>query len=180
MNAPPNTPVQARLRALVRDVPDFPKPGILFRDITPLLSDAAAFRLAVEELTARIRPLRPDVGAAVEARGFLVGAAVALASGCGIIPIRKPGKLPYRSRRVTYALEYGTDTLEVHEDAIAPGQRVVLLDDVLATGGTLAGAADLVRQSGARVAACAVLLELTALKGRDRLPGIEMIALLSY
>jgi adenine phosphoribosyltransferase len=178
VNEPTHAQVQARLRALIRDVPDFPKPGILFRDITPLLSDAAAFRLAVEEMAARIRPLKPDVVAAVEARGFLIGSAVSIAAGCGIVPIRKPGKLPYRTRRVTYALEYGTDTLEVHEDAFAPGRRVVLVDDVLATGGTLAGAADLVRQSGARVAACAVLLELTALKGRDRLPGIETIALL--
>lgn len=170
----------SRLRGLIRAVPDFPKPGILFRDITPLLADPWGFRASTAAMADLAHAARPDLVAAVEARGFLVGAAVALALGCGIVPVRKSGKLPYRTRRVTYALEYGTDAQEIHEDAVREGQRVLLVDDVLATGGTLAATVDLIRRGGGEVAACAVLLELAGLKGRERLPGVEVLSLLVY
>jgi adenine phosphoribosyltransferase len=170
----------SRLRGLIRAVPDFPKPGILFRDITPLLADPWGFRASTAAMVDLAHAARPDLVAAVEARGFLVGAAVALALGCGIVPVRKSGKLPYRTRRVTYALEYGTDAQEIHEDAVREGQRVLLVDDVLATGGTLAANVDLIRRGGGEVAACAVLLELAGLKGRERLPGVEVLSLLVY
>jgi adenine phosphoribosyltransferase len=169
-----------RLRRLVRDVPDFPKPGILFRDITPMLADAEGFSLAVGALESMSRPFRPDLVVAIEARGFILGAPAALRLGCGFAPIRKPGKLPYRTRRRTYALEYGTDTQEIHEDAVRSGQRVVLIDDVLATGGTLSGAVELIRETGGIVAGCVVLVELAALRGRDRLPGVEIRPVLVY
>ena len=175
---PPET--ADRLRSRVRDVPDFPKPGILFRDITPLLADADGFRLAIGALADLARPARPDLVVAIEARGFILGAAAALQLGCGFAPIRKPGKLPFRTRRRTYALEYGTDTQEMHEDAVRPGQRVVLVDDVLATGGTLASAVELVRESGGMVAGCVVLVELAFLKGRARLPGVDVRSVLVY
>jgi len=175
---PPET--SDRLRSQVRDVPDFPKPGILFRDITPLLADAGGFQLAVASLTDLARPARPELVVAIEARGFILGAAVALRLGCGFAPIRKPGKLPFRTRRRTYALEYGTDTQEMHEDAVRPGQRVVLVDDVLATGGTLASAVELVRESGGTVAGCVVLVEISFLKGRARLPGVDVRSVLVY
>lgn len=168
------------LRRLVRDVPDFPKPGILFRDITPLLGTPQGLRLAVDGMAARARPLGVDLVVAIEARGFILGAPVALRLGCGFAPIRKPGKLPYRTRRRTYALEYGTDTQEIHADAIRSGQRILVVDDVLATGGTLAGAVELVRECGGTVSACAVLVELSGLGGRARLPGVEVQSLLAY
>jgi adenine phosphoribosyltransferase len=168
------------LRSLVREVPDFPKPGILFRDITPLLGAPEGLRLAIDAMCSRARPLRPDLVVAIEARGFILGAPIALRLGCGFSPIRKPGKLPYKTRRRTYALEYGTDTQEIHADAIRPGQRVLIVDDVLATGGTLAGAVELVRECGGTPSACAVLVELSALRGRSRLPGVEVQSLLVY
>ncbi len=181
MNVPPLPDASVdRLRRLVRDVPDFPKPGILFRDITPLLADPWGFQTVTESLAGLAAETRPDLVVAIEARGFIVGAPIALRLGCGFAPIRKPGKLPYRTRRRTYALEYGTDTQEIHEDAIQPGRRVLVVDDVLATGGTLAGAVELIRESGGTVAACVVLVELSFLNGRARLPGVDVRSLLVY
>jgi adenine phosphoribosyltransferase len=167
------------LRRHIRDIPDFPKPGILFRDITPLLSDADAFHSAIDGLIAPFRG-RVDLVLGIESRGFIVGAAAAYALGTGIAVVRKPGKLPYRTHRATYELEYGTDSLEIHHDALGHRARVLLIDDLLATGGTAAAAVDLVRQCGGSVAGCAFLIELTALGGRAKLAGHEVHALIAY
>jgi adenine phosphoribosyltransferase len=167
------------LRSHIRDIPDFPKPGILFRDITPLLADAAAFRAAVDALVEPFRG-RVDLVLGIESRGFIVGAAAAYALGTGIAVVRKPGKLPYRTHRANYDLEYGTDSLEIHHDALGHDAGVLLVDDLLATGGTASAAVDLVRQCGGRVEGCAFLIELTALGGRARLAGYEVHALIAY
>src|SRR3712207_4470572 len=156
------------LAALVVDVPDFPRPGVVFKDITPLLASPAGLAGAVEGLV-RAAPSGVDVVVGMEARGFIVGAPVALALGVGFVPVRKPGKLPRPTVSVTYELEYGTETLSLHADAVAPGARVLLVDDVLATGGTVAAAAQLLRGVGAEVVQVAVLLELEFLGGRARL-----------
>lgn len=169
-----------RVRAAVRDVPDFPSAGILFRDITPVIGDGALLRDLVRHLAARYEPRRPDAIAAIEARGFIFGAAVAAQLGVGFVPIRKPGKLPYRTARVEYALEYGTDCVEVHEDAFGSGQRILVVDDVLATGGTAAAAVDLVHRLGAEVIGAAFLLELAFLGGRARLQGLDTWSLVAY
>lgn len=166
-------------RGLIRDIPDFPSPGILFRDIAPVLGDAAGFAAMTDELVARCRPLRVDAVVAVEARGFILGAPVALALGVGFVPVRKPGKLPHLTRSVAYALEYGEAVLHMHVDALAPGARVLLLDDVLATGGTLLAAAQLVREADADPVAAAVLLEIDGLPGRKNLDPIPVHALLT-
>ena len=168
------------LRARVRDVPDFPKPGILFRDLTPLMGDAAALSACVALLAERVAAHRPDVVVAVESRGFIFGAPVAAALGLGFAPVRKPGKLPSRTLRRTYDLEYGTDSLEMHADAVKPGTRVVIVDDLLATGGTAAATVELVREQGAIVVAAAFVVELTLLTGRARLPGVPVDALIAY
>jgi adenine phosphoribosyltransferase len=168
------------LREYIRDVPDFPKPGILFKDITPLLSDPSAFRSVVDRLAERFSGERIDAVAAAEARGFMFGAPLALALDVGFVPIRKPGKLPYRTIVREYALEYGNDRLEMHSDALAPGRRVLLLDDVLATGGTMRACRDLVEDTGAEVAACAFVIELGFLKGRDLLQPTEIYSLITY
>ncbi len=166
-------------RGLLRDVPDFPSPGILFRDIAPVLGNAAAFAAVTDELVALVRPLEVDVVVAVEARGFILGAPVALALGVGFVPVRKPGKLPSATRSVAYALEYGEAVLHMHLDALRPGARVLLLDDVLATGGTLVAAAQLVREAEAEPVAAAVLLEIEGLPGRKNLDPIPVHALLT-
>jgi adenine phosphoribosyltransferase len=168
------------LRARVRDVPDFPKPGILFRDLTPLMGDGAALGACVALLAERVRAHRPDVVVAVESRGFIFGAPVAAALGVGFAPVRKPGKLPAETLRRSYALEYGTDALEMHADAVRPEARVVVVDDLLATGGTAAATIELVREQGAVVVAAAFVVELALLTGRARLPGVPVDALLSY
>jgi adenine phosphoribosyltransferase len=157
------------LYRLVRDVPDFPKPGILFRDITPILLDPAALKEAVEALAAPLRALNVNRIAAIESRGFIFGAPVAMALGAGLAIIRKPGKLPADSHRVDYDLEYGSDALEVHVDALGPGDRAAVVDDVLATGGTARAAGELVARSGATVVAYGFLIELVDLAGRARL-----------
>jgi len=155
--------------SLIRDVADFPAPGILFKDITPLLDDADAFRWAADGLANRFSDIPADRVVGVEARGFIVGAAVAYRLGLGFVPVRKSGKLPYRTRSVEYQLEYGTASLEAHVDALAPGQRALIVDDVLATGGTAAAAVELVTAAGAVVAGVGFLVELGFLNGRENL-----------
>ena len=170
--------VTAALASLVRDVPDFPQTGILFRDITPLLGDGEALRLAVDVL-ARAYP-DIDVVVGIESRGFILGAPVAYALGVGMVPARKLGRLPRETERADYALEYGTNTIEIHTDAVAPDKRVLIVDDVLATGGTAAATAELVERLGAAVAGIAVLIELTGLGGRERLARYPVTSLLQY
>lgn len=173
-----NEPHIDRLRQLIRDVPDFPQPGILFRDITPLLADGPALRQAVDALAFAFSDVDAVVG--IESRGFIVGAPVAYALGVGLVLVRKEGRLPRETEREAYALEYGTNTLEMHADALAPGQRVLIVDDVLATGGTAAAAAALVTRMGGDVAGIAVLIELTGLGGRDALTGYPVTSLIQY
>jgi adenine phosphoribosyltransferase len=168
------------LMARVRDVPDFPKPGILFRDLTPLMGHGPSLRSCVELMVERVAAHRPDVVVAVESRGFIFGAPVAVALGVGFAPVRKPGKLPFTTNRRSYDLEYGTDSLEMHADAVVAGSRVVIVDDLLATGGTAAATADLVREQGAQVVACAFVVELAALDGRRRLGDAAVDALIVY
>ncbi len=170
-----------RLREFIREIPDFPKPGISFKDITPLLADGPAFREVVDQIAARYAG-GADVEAVAgpEARGFILGPALAYRLGVGFVPIRKPGKLPHETRSVTYDLEYGSDSVEMHIDAIEPGQRVLLVDDLLATGGTISACAELVASAGAVVIACSFLVELSFLDGRSRLPGIQVHSLVTY
>lgn len=163
-----------RVRAALRDVPDFPKPGILFKDITPVLSDPVLFGAVIEHWAERWRGRGIDAVAGVESRGFIFAAPLALRLGCAFLPIRKPGKLPYRTVSVEYALEYGTDRLEAHADALAAGARVLIVDDVLATGGTAQATAQLVQQLGGTVAGAVFLLELGFLRGVERLAGIPV------
>jgi len=169
------------LRSLIRDVPDFPKPGIAFKDFTPLLADPRGLALAVELMANPYRGMGVEVVAGAESRGFIFGIAIAQALSAGFVPIRKPGKLPRRVFGVDYALEYGQDRLEMHADGVRSGQRVLLVDDLLATGGTLAACGELVRRSGATIAGITVLIELGFLKGRDRVRGFgEVHAVLTY
>jgi len=176
----PMTDVRAKLSALIRDVPDFPKPGIVFKDITPLIKDAEGFRLAVQQLAAPFQDKNIDVVVGIESRGFIFGAAVAQALGTGFVPVRKPGKLPAKTHRVTYDLEYGTDSVDIHVDAIEPGQRALIVDDLLATGGTLKAACRLVEACGGIVAGIAVLVELDFLHGRDKLQGYDLTSIIHY
>jgi len=167
--------------AQLRDVPDFPKAGILFKDVTPLLGDGAAFAAAIEAMSAPWRQARVDAVLGIESRGFILGAAMAQALGCGFVPVRKPGKLPAHTLRQEYALEYGSDCVEVHADAVPPGARVLLVDDVLATGGTLLAGLSLARQLRAEVLGAAVLIELAGLGGRGRWPaGVPLRASLVF
>jgi len=168
------------LKSIIRNVPDFPKPGILFRDITTLLQDPAAFRQAVDTLLARYRDMPFDMVAGIESRGFIMGTVLAYELRKGFVLIRKPGKLPAATVSAEYSLEYGTDRIEMHVDALRPGQRVLLVDDLLATGGTMQAACSLVRQTGAEVAECSFLIELTGLNGRKRLAGYDVFSLLTY
>jgi adenine phosphoribosyltransferase len=164
----------------IRDIPDFPKPGIVFKDITPLLLDPGAFRDAIALMAAPFRSARVTRVVSIESRGFLLGAPMALALEAGLVPIRKPGKLPAATGRVEYALEYGTDALEMHRDAMSESDRVLIVDDVLATGGTAEAAAKLVRAHGAHVVGFTFLIELDFLKGRARLENEHIEALLHY
>jgi adenine phosphoribosyltransferase len=168
------------LRALIRDIPDFPKPGILFRDVTPLLGNGPALRACVRQLCHRLAPAQPHAVAGIESRGFIFGAPVAAELGIGFVPIRKPGKLPWKTRKESYALEYGTDAIEVHEDAVARGARVALVDDLLATGGTAGAAIKLLQGLGAEVVAAAFVIELCFLQGRARLGNVPTQALIAY
>ena len=165
------------LASLIRDIPDFPSPGIVFKDITPLLADPAAFREAIDALAAWAGPRTPDVILGAEARGFIFGGALAYALGCGFVPARKPGKLPWQTVDATYALEYGNDTLQVHADSIRGGQRVIVLDDVLATGGTAKAKVELVEKLGGTVVGALFVIELAFLDGRSRLAGYDVHAL---
>jgi adenine phosphoribosyltransferase len=166
------------LRGYIRDIADFPKAGIVFRDITPLMADAGALDEAVRRLAEIARPLTPDVVVAAEARGFLLGAALARELGAGFVLARKPGKLPYETERAEYLLEYGSDALEVHTDALAGGSRVLVHDDLLATGGTAKALCELVEQLGGTVVGCVFLIELAFLGGRERLAGYDVHALM--
>jgi adenine phosphoribosyltransferase len=170
------------VRSLIRDVPDFPQPGILFKDITPVMGDAQAFRAVLDALEERLRGRGFDRIAAIESRGFVFGAALADRLRIGFAPVRKLGKLPYKTDRIEYALEYGKGVLEAHVDAVRPGERVAVIDDLLATGGTAWGAAELVRKQKGEVGAFLFVIELTFLKGRDRLAGsgAPVEALIAY
>lgn len=167
-------------RALIRDVPDFPKPGIVFKDIAPLLQDADAWRLVTDELAAGIRAYKPDILIGIESRGFLFAAPLAYQLGCGLGLVRKPGKLPFTTLRKQYALEYGTDAIEMHVDAVRPGARVLIVDDVLATGGTAAAAGGLVQEAGGELVGYAFMIELGFLGGRSRLGEEPVFSLFSY
>ncbi len=169
------------LKALIRDVPDFPKPGILFRDITTLLKDGKRFQDAIDDMVALVKTLGPvDLVVGIESRGFVLGTPLALRLGTGFVPVRKKGKLPAKTYQVTYNLEYGTDTLEMHQDAVTAGARVLIADDLLATGGTAAAACRLVEQAGGIVAGIVCLIELNDLRGRDRLAQYEVRAAINY
>jgi adenine phosphoribosyltransferase len=168
------------LRALVRDVPDFPTEGIVFKDLMPLIGNAEAFRSTIQHLAAWARPRNPDVILGAEARGFIFGGALAYELGCGFVPARKPGKLPWERVTATYELEYGSDSLEVHADALRPGARVIVLDDVLATGGTARAKVELVEMLGGEVVGALFVIELTFLDGRERLNGTDVHALITY
>ena len=165
---------------LIRDIPDFPKPGILFKDITPVLGDYVAFRQVVDHFIGWAAPKKPDVIVGVESRGFVFGAPVALAMGVGFVPIRKIGKLPHLTIQEEYALEYGSAVVEVHRDAIKPGQSVLIVDDLLATGGTASASARLVEGLGGTVAGFSFLIELTFLDGREKLSKYDVQALIHY
>ena len=168
------------LETYIRHIPGFPKEGILFHDITPLLLDGDALRYSVDRLAEFARDRKVDLVMGAEARGFIVGAALAYALGVGFATARKPGKLPWTVSRCEYDLEYGTDALEIHADAVKPGQRVLIHDDLLATGGTAAANVQLVQEAGGSVAGLAFLIELTELKGREKLQGLDVFSLLTY
>lgn len=170
----------AELKSFIRDIPDFPKKGIVFKDITPLLGNGPAFRRTIEGLAEAGRAQGATKVAAIESRGFIFGSAVAHALGVGVVPVRKKGKLPHTCLSATYQLEYGTDTLEMHVDAVEKGERVLIVDDVLATGGTAAAVTDLVRKAGGQPVALAFVIELDFLKGRSKLNGLSVSSLIQY
>ena len=168
------------LTRYIRDIPDFPAKGILFRDITPLLQHGPAFRQAIRTLAARHHGQPPDAVIAIESRGLIVGSALAYELGVGVVPVRKKGKLPHKTYQASYTLEYGQDTLEIHQDGLTKGAKVLLVDDLLATGGTMGATIKLIEQCGGRIVELAFLIELTALKGRERLVPHPVISLIRY
>ena len=170
----------AEIRRAIRDIPNFPKPGVVFKDITPLLSDGCLFKRTIDLLADRYRSQKVDIVLGIESRGFIIGAALAYRLGAGFCIVRKPGKLPYETHRASYELEYGSDTLEVHRDAIPSHARVLITDDLIATGGTAAAAIALVSQLGGEVVACAFVIELSFLKGREKLKPYEVFSILQY
>lgn len=169
-----------KLKAIIRDVPDFPKSGIIFKDITPLLADNAAFSETIKCMAAEYKGLGITKVLGIEARGFILAAPIALELGAGLVPVRKKGKLPYRTVSATYALEYGEDTLQMHEDAVGKGEKVLIVDDVLATGGTAKAVCSMVEKLGGKVEAVAMLIELGFLNGREKLSGHKVSALIKY
>jgi adenine phosphoribosyltransferase len=175
-----SAPAQQGLKALIREVPDFPKPGINFYDITTLLKDKRGFRETVDALSAHYKSTPVDVVIGIEARGYFFAPAMALALGAGFVPVRKPKKLPHTVKSVEYALEYGTDQLEIHADAVEPGQNVLIIDDVLATGGTASAVARLVSLLGGKIAGLGFVIELGFLNGRQKLSGYDVFSLLQY
>ncbi|MBC7546071.1 MAG: adenine phosphoribosyltransferase [Candidatus Sericytochromatia bacterium] len=174
------TAVSAAISAVIRDVPDFPKPGILFKDITPMLGHPEVFQLSIAALHQLYADAKLDYIVGIESRGFIFGAPLAIALGAGFVPVRKPGKLPAECHTIEYALEYGTDTLQIHKDAIPAGKRVLIIDDLLATGGTVKATLELVRSTGADVVGAAFIVELSFLNGRERLPDCEIQTLVTY
>jgi adenine phosphoribosyltransferase len=170
--------ISARLKRYIRDVPDFPLKGIMFRDITTLLADGELFRQTIDAMTAPFSGI--DKVVIIESRGFILGTPIAYALGAGVVPVRKPGRLPWKTYSEEYALEYGTNTLEVHQDAISPGEQVLIVDDLLATGGTVEATCKLVRRMGGEIAGVSVLAELTFLDGRRKTEGIEVHSLVTY
>ncbi len=168
------------LEKFIRDIPDFPKKGIVFKDITPLLQDPQALREAVVRIADKFRGAGITHVLGAEARGFIFGAAVACELGAGFLPVRKPGKLPYKTEKATYELEYGTDTLEIHVDAVKKGAKILLVDDLLATGGTMAACCDLVERMGGEVAGVAFVIELTFLNGREKIAKYDPFSLIQY
>ncbi len=168
------------LKELVRDIPDFPKKGIVFKDITPLLHNPASLKEIVDKISDHYTGQEIDVIVGAEARGFLIGPAVAIRLNAGFVPVRKPGKLPYKTESMTYQLEYGTDTLEIHKDAIKPGDNVLMVDDLLATGGTMAACCKLVESLGGKIVGCAFIIELTFLQGRNLLSKHDVFSLIQY
>jgi adenine phosphoribosyltransferase len=168
------------LASYIRSIPDFPKPGILFRDITTLLKEKKALKQAVNVLAAKYKGKKVDIVVAVESRGFIFGSVLAYKLGAGFVPVRKKGKLPAKTNSATYELEYGTDTLYMHHDAIKPGQRVLLVDDLLATGGTAKAVVDLIEQLAGKIVGITFLIELTGLKGREKLTGFPVFSLIKY
>jgi adenine phosphoribosyltransferase len=173
-------PVVERVRSLIRDVPDFPKPGIVFKDLTPVFADGTAMRALIKVFADRYRDKGVDAIVGIESRGFILASPLAVELGRGLIIVRKPGKLPWRKRSRTYDLEYGTDTLEMHEDAVSHGTRVVVVDDLLATGGTMAATCELLREAGAHIVETLFVVELSFLQGRQRLQGTDVFALVGY
>ncbi len=169
------------IKEAIRDIPDFPKPGIIFKDLTPLLKDVPRFKFVIDSMAEKCRELKPDIIAGIEARGFLLGPTIAYELGLGFVPIRKPGKLPYKVEKLEYALEYGTDCIEVHSDAVDKGQRVVIIDDLLATGGTANAAQSLIKAVGGDVVGIGFIVELAFLAGRGKLgTGPDIFSLISF
>lgn len=168
------------LQDYIRNVPDFPKPGINYKDITPLLADKQALNRAMLKIASHYSDIDLDLVVGIESRGFIFGTGISLLLGKGFAPIRKPGKLPHQTYKETYELEYGTDTLEIHKDAIKPGQKILLIDDLLATGGTMAASIKLAEKCGAQVIGCAFVIELEFLKGRDQLGQLPVFSLMQY
>ena len=168
------------LKKAIRDIPDFPKKGIIFKDITPVLQNPLLFKKAVDRLAEQFKDKNIDLVAAIESRGFILGAAIAYKLGIAFVPIRKEGKLPHETHSATYELEYGEDTLEMHRDAMGKGNRVLIIDDLLATGGTLGAVIELIKKTGAEIAGIAFLIELTFLKGREKNRGHEIFSLIKF
>jgi adenine phosphoribosyltransferase len=168
------------LKPFIREIPDFPKPGILFRDITTLLQSPTGLKATIELFEEKCSHLNPDYIVGMESRGFIFGAPLAYRMNIGFVPVRKPGKLPAAVHSVEYELEYGTDTLEMHQDAVQPGSRILIVDDLIATGGTAGATAKLIQQIGCELVGCAFLIELKELKGRDRLPQVPIVTLVEY
>ncbi len=168
------------IKSKIRTIPDFPEEGVMFRDITTLLKDAQGFRQTIDAFVNRYQPMEIDVVAGIEARGFIIAGAIACLLGTGFIPIRKPGKLPAATYRRDYQLEYGTDAIEMHRDAVTPGTRVLMVDDLLATGGTMKAACEMVEMAGGTVVECAFIVDLPELKGREKLKGYPLFTLVAF